>query len=48
MSSIGITNDLCNEVATLKVEIEAVQVKLQNYKVESRRDAKKRSSTNMF
>ena len=47
MSSIGIIDDLYDKVATLKTEMDA-QVKLQNYEVESRKDAKKKSSTNIF
>ena len=42
MSSISIIDNLCDEVATLKVKIEVVQEKLQNYEVESRREAKKK------
>ena len=44
ISSISITDDLCDEVAILKAEMEVVQVKLQNYEVELRRDAKKKKA----
>ena len=47
-SSITITDDLCDEVATLKAEIEVVQAKLHTYLVDSRREAKQTMSTNMF
>ena len=39
-SSISIIDDLCDEIATLKVEIKVVQAKLQTYVVDSRREAK--------
>ena len=42
ISSISITDDLCDEVATLKADIEVLQAKLQIYEVGSRREAKKK------
>ena len=43
ISSVSITNDLCDEVVTLKAEIEFLQSKLQIYEVGSRREAKKKA-----